>query len=136
MSERLHQVGGRTGRTGTPSPHAFLHRLCLRRLFGHSGACSGCSQPIPASEMVMRAQGNVYHLKVTGRGVLLDPEDGDSRGRDRSSAPLSVSAVPPVGPVWSPEIASTTSTVPSSVSRTGPAPSWSAPTCPRCRAAP
>uniref|UniRef100_A0A4W5RLX2 LIM domain only 4a n=1 Tax=Hucho hucho TaxID=62062 RepID=A0A4W5RLX2_9TELE len=33
------------------------------RLFGHSGACSACGQSIPASEMVMRAQGNVYHLK-------------------------------------------------------------------------
>uniref|UniRef100_H3CCZ1 Si:dkey-90l8.3 n=1 Tax=Tetraodon nigroviridis TaxID=99883 RepID=H3CCZ1_TETNG len=28
------------------------------------GACSGCSQSIPASEMVMRAQGNVYHLNA------------------------------------------------------------------------
>uniref|UniRef100_A0A9J7Z0H9 LIM domain only 4a n=1 Tax=Cyprinus carpio carpio TaxID=630221 RepID=A0A9J7Z0H9_CYPCA len=34
-----------------------------KRLFGHSGACSACGQSIPASEMVMRAQGNVYHLK-------------------------------------------------------------------------
>uniref|UniRef100_A0A8C9W3A1 LIM domain transcription factor LMO4.1-like n=1 Tax=Scleropages formosus TaxID=113540 RepID=A0A8C9W3A1_SCLFO len=33
------------------------------RLFGHTGACSACGQSIPASEMVMRAQGNVYHLK-------------------------------------------------------------------------
>uniref|UniRef100_A0AAQ4R5Z1 LIM zinc-binding domain-containing protein n=1 Tax=Gasterosteus aculeatus aculeatus TaxID=481459 RepID=A0AAQ4R5Z1_GASAC len=33
------------------------------RLFGHSGTCSACGQSIPASEMVMRAQGNVYHLK-------------------------------------------------------------------------
>lgn len=38
----------------------FIHRL-----FGHSGACSACGQSIPASEMVMRAQGNVYHLKVS-----------------------------------------------------------------------
>ncbi len=36
----------------------------LSRLFGHTGACSACGQSIPASEMVMRAQGNVYHLKV------------------------------------------------------------------------
>lgn len=40
--------------------HAFICRL-----FGHSGACSACGQSIPASEMVMRAQGNVYHLKVS-----------------------------------------------------------------------
>uniref|UniRef100_A0A7M4FI76 LIM domain only 4 n=1 Tax=Crocodylus porosus TaxID=8502 RepID=A0A7M4FI76_CROPO len=33
------------------------------RLFGNSGACSACGQSIPASELVMRAQGNVYHLK-------------------------------------------------------------------------
>lgn len=35
------------------------------RLFGHSGACSACGLSIPASEMVMRAQGSVYHLKVS-----------------------------------------------------------------------
>ncbi|KAG7228661.1 hypothetical protein INR49_008437, partial [Caranx melampygus] len=34
------------------------------RLFGNSGACSACGQSIPASELVMRAQGNVYHLKT------------------------------------------------------------------------
>ncbi|XP_059162623.1 LIM domain transcription factor LMO4.1-like [Physella acuta] len=33
------------------------------RLFGSSGSCSACCQPIPASELVMRAQTNVYHLK-------------------------------------------------------------------------
>ncbi|CAN0252853.1 unnamed protein product [Lampetra planeri] len=33
------------------------------RMFGHSGACSACSVSIPASELVMRAQGSVYHLK-------------------------------------------------------------------------
>ncbi|KAG8010966.1 LIM domain transcription factor LMO4.1, partial [Nibea albiflora] len=38
--------------------HTFIGRL-----FGHSGACSACGQSIPASEMVMRAQGSVYHLK-------------------------------------------------------------------------
>lgn len=38
--------------------------FCVCRLFGHSGACSACGQSIPANEMVMRAQGNVYHLKV------------------------------------------------------------------------
>lgn len=43
--------------------------VCLfvlpHRLFGHTGACNACGQSIPASEMVMRAQGNVYHLKVS-----------------------------------------------------------------------
>ncbi|GFO02145.1 LIM domain transcription factor lmo4.2 [Plakobranchus ocellatus] len=32
-------------------------------LFGSSGSCCGCGQPIPASELVMRAQTSVYHLK-------------------------------------------------------------------------
>ncbi|XP_046579267.1 LIM domain transcription factor LMO4.1-like [Haliotis rubra] len=33
------------------------------RLFGSGGTCAACSQNIPASELVMRVQGNVYHLK-------------------------------------------------------------------------
>ncbi|KAF7658091.1 hypothetical protein LDENG_00017720 [Lucifuga dentata] len=41
----------------------ILCRSDYIRLFGHSGACSACGQSIPANEMVMRAQGNVYHLK-------------------------------------------------------------------------
>jgi len=47
--------------------------LCLSfdcRLFGHSGACSACGQSIPASEMVMRAQGSVYHLKVSIHQII------------------------------------------------------------------
>lgn len=44
---------------------SFDHYISRCRLFGHSGACSACGQSIPASEMVMRAQGNVYHLKVS-----------------------------------------------------------------------
>ncbi|CAG5135155.1 unnamed protein product, partial [Candidula unifasciata] len=32
-------------------------------LFGSGGLCCGCGQAIPASELVMRAQANVYHLK-------------------------------------------------------------------------
>ena len=43
--------------------HRCHRHLCFR-LFGNSGACSACGQSIPASELVMRAQGNVYHLKV------------------------------------------------------------------------
>lgn len=42
----------------------YKHPLSVFRLFGNSGACSACGQSIPASELVMRAQGNVYHLKV------------------------------------------------------------------------
>ncbi|KAK5931755.1 hypothetical protein CgunFtcFv8_003526 [Champsocephalus gunnari] len=41
----------------------ILCRSDYIRLFGHSGACSTCGQSIPANEMVMRAQGNAYHLK-------------------------------------------------------------------------
>ncbi|KAK9523252.1 hypothetical protein VZT92_019656 [Zoarces viviparus] len=41
----------------------ILCRSDYIRLFGHSGACSACGQSIPANEMVMRAQGSVYHLK-------------------------------------------------------------------------
>uniref|UniRef100_A0A3P8RMN8 LIM domain only 4b n=1 Tax=Amphiprion percula TaxID=161767 RepID=A0A3P8RMN8_AMPPE len=41
----------------------ILCRTDYIRLFGNSGACSACGQSIPASELVMRAQGNVYHLK-------------------------------------------------------------------------
>ncbi|XP_064616490.1 LIM domain transcription factor LMO4.1-like isoform X2 [Liolophura sinensis] len=33
------------------------------RLFGSGGSCSSCGQTIPASEFVMKAQGNVYHQK-------------------------------------------------------------------------
>ncbi|CAM9588153.1 unnamed protein product [Lampetra fluviatilis] len=33
------------------------------RMFGSSGACNACGQSIPASELVMKTQGNVYHLK-------------------------------------------------------------------------
>uniref|UniRef100_A0AAQ4S3C5 LIM zinc-binding domain-containing protein n=1 Tax=Gasterosteus aculeatus aculeatus TaxID=481459 RepID=A0AAQ4S3C5_GASAC len=66
VSERLHQVRRRRRRGSCR--FARLHRrrnlcLCVCRLFGHSGACSACGQSIPANEMVMRAQGNVYHLK-------------------------------------------------------------------------
>lgn len=53
--------------------HAIVLTSVLRcgRLFGNSGACSACGQSIPASELVMRAQGNVYHLKVRESDVKL-----------------------------------------------------------------
>ncbi|CAL8248429.1 unnamed protein product [Merluccius merluccius] len=41
----------------------ILCRSDYLRLFGHSGACGACGQSIPANEMVMRAQGDVFHLK-------------------------------------------------------------------------
>ncbi|XP_053480105.1 LIM domain transcription factor LMO4.1 isoform X2 [Ictalurus furcatus] len=49
----------------------ILCRSDYIRLFGHTGACSACGQSIPPSEMVMRAQGNVYHLKVSAAAHLL-----------------------------------------------------------------
>ncbi|XP_020345298.1 LIM domain transcription factor LMO4-B isoform X1 [Oncorhynchus kisutch] len=49
----------------------ILCRSDYIRLFGHSGACSTCGQSIPANEMVMRAQGNVYHLKVRPPGLTV-----------------------------------------------------------------
>ena len=70
---RWGQLRGGEGNGGGEEVAGFLfwrlHRLssqccCVCRLFGHSGACSACGQSIPANEMVMRAQGNVYHLKV------------------------------------------------------------------------
>ncbi|KAL4593644.1 LIM domain transcription factor LMO4 [Arapaima gigas] len=53
-------------------------------LFGNSGACSACGQSIPASELVMRAQGNVYHLKVrTPKAVRSVPRVPFGRERPR-----------------------------------------------------
>ncbi|MCI4394456.1 hypothetical protein PGIGA_G00168840 [Pangasianodon gigas] len=54
---------GEIGTTCYSKGGMILCRNDYIRLFGHSGACSACGQSIPASEMVMRAQGNVYHLK-------------------------------------------------------------------------
>ncbi|XP_007257037.1 LIM domain transcription factor LMO4a isoform X1 [Astyanax mexicanus] len=54
---------GEIGTTCYSKGGMILCRTDYIRLFGHSGACSACGQSIPASEMVMRAQGNVYHLK-------------------------------------------------------------------------
>uniref|UniRef100_A0A671TEJ0 LIM domain transcription factor LMO4-like n=2 Tax=Cyprininae TaxID=2743694 RepID=A0A671TEJ0_9TELE len=54
---------GEIGTTCYSKGGMILCRTDYIRLFGHTGACSACGQSIPASEMVMRAQGNVYHLK-------------------------------------------------------------------------
>ncbi|KAF7389022.1 hypothetical protein HZH66_010159 [Vespula vulgaris] len=35
----------------------------FQKIFGSSGACAGCGNPIPANEMVMRTGGSVFHLK-------------------------------------------------------------------------
>lgn len=51
---------------------SFSSFLPPLRLFGNSGACSACGQSIPASELVMRAQGNVYHLKVNWTHQVLN----------------------------------------------------------------
>lgn len=32
------------------------------RMFGSTGTCTACTQSIPASDLVMRAMGHVYHL--------------------------------------------------------------------------
>ncbi|ESO82134.1 hypothetical protein LOTGIDRAFT_135197 [Lottia gigantea] len=54
------------GEIGTSCFHKAGMILCRNdyiRLFGSGGTCASCSQNIPASELVMRLQGNVYHLK-------------------------------------------------------------------------
>lgn len=60
--------------------HGCPYHLCFR-LFGNSGACSACGQSIPASELVMRAQGNVYHLKVAFPPLLkgTQPSYGETK---------------------------------------------------------
>ncbi|KAM5266684.1 LIM domain transcription factor LMO4 isoform 3-T5 [Hipposideros larvatus] len=55
-------VGGAFNSARRPRKNGVI-RSPASRLFGNSGACSACGQSIPASELVMRAQGNVYHLK-------------------------------------------------------------------------
>ncbi|XP_062854740.1 LIM domain transcription factor LMO4.1 isoform X1 [Trichomycterus rosablanca] len=54
---------GEIGTTCYSKGGMILCRSDYIRLFGHTGACGACGQTIPPSEMVMRAQGNVYHLK-------------------------------------------------------------------------
>ncbi|XP_026879964.2 LIM domain transcription factor LMO4-B [Electrophorus electricus] len=54
---------GEIGTTCYSKAGMILCRNDYIRLFGHTGACNACGQSIPASEMVMKAQGNVYHLK-------------------------------------------------------------------------
>uniref|UniRef100_A0A672J368 LIM domain only 4a n=1 Tax=Salarias fasciatus TaxID=181472 RepID=A0A672J368_SALFA len=116
----------------------ILCRSDYIRLFGHSGACSACGQSIPANEMVMRAQGNVYHLKVSPAPAAAPTPAEALCGEAVTSASSlrSASAAPPVGTDSCPATASTTSTEPSSASTTGPALPCSAATCRRCRAAP
>ncbi|XP_017794420.1 PREDICTED: LIM/homeobox protein Lhx9-like, partial [Habropoda laboriosa] len=41
----------------------ILCKSDYRRMFGSSGACAGCGNAIPATELVMRAGGSVFHQK-------------------------------------------------------------------------
>lgn len=41
----------------------ILCKSDYKKLFGGSGACAGCGMAIPASELVMRAGGSVFHQK-------------------------------------------------------------------------
>merc|ERR1719483_2062406 len=57
---------GRLGEIGTSCFTKAGMILCRNdyvRLFGPGASCCGCGQAISASELVMRAQANVYHLK-------------------------------------------------------------------------
>lgn len=54
----LEQLGSCFTRAGM-----ILCKNDYMRLFCSGGSCAGCGQSIPANEMVMRTQGNVYHLK-------------------------------------------------------------------------
>ncbi|CAH1786602.1 unnamed protein product [Owenia fusiformis] len=54
---------GDLGQTCFSKAGMILCKNDYLRLFGTSGTCSACALAIPASEFVMRAQSNVYHLK-------------------------------------------------------------------------
>ncbi|KAK7095282.1 LIM domain transcription factor LMO4.1-like [Littorina saxatilis] len=54
---------GEIGKSCFTKAGMILCRNDYIRLFGSGGSCMGCGQNIPASEMVYRAQGNVYHIK-------------------------------------------------------------------------
>ena len=47
--------------TACPSPNCVLSLLTPHRRFGTR--CAGCNQPIPPTQVVRRAQENVYHLQ-------------------------------------------------------------------------
>ncbi|XP_013885823.1 LIM domain transcription factor LMO4.1 [Austrofundulus limnaeus] len=64
-----HAPLGQDGSSCYSKAGMILCRDDYLRLFGHSGSCSACGQSIPASELVMRAQSSVYHLKVGGAKV-------------------------------------------------------------------
>lgn len=53
----LEQLGSCFTRSGM-----ILCKNDYLRMFGSGGLCSGCGQTIPPSELVMRAQANVYHV--------------------------------------------------------------------------
>lgn len=41
----------------------FSPNYCFFRLYGTSGACAVCAKLIPATELVMKVLGKVYHLQ-------------------------------------------------------------------------
>jgi len=50
----------------------------MYRMFGSTGTCAACRQPIPASQMVMRARQDAYHVDCfvcAVCGVRLVPGD-------------------------------------------------------------
>ncbi|XP_055342790.1 LIM domain only protein 3-like isoform X2 [Paramacrobiotus metropolitanus] len=54
---------GEVGSTCFTKADLILCRRDYLRLFGGVGHCSSCKKQIPAFELVMRANGNVYHLE-------------------------------------------------------------------------
>ncbi|GAU93287.1 hypothetical protein RvY_05252 [Ramazzottius varieornatus] len=54
---------GEVGSSCFTKANLILCRRDYLRLFGNMGSCSACDKNIPAFELVMRANGNVYHLE-------------------------------------------------------------------------
>ncbi|OQV23929.1 putative LIM domain only protein 3 [Hypsibius exemplaris] len=57
---------GEVGSTCFEKANLVLCRRDYLRLFGNNGSCASCNKIIPAFELVMRVQGNVYHLECFG----------------------------------------------------------------------
>ena len=55
-----------------------VYRTVVYRMFGSTGTCAACRQPIPASQLVMRARQDAYHVDCFACsvcGVRLVPGD-------------------------------------------------------------